>query len=181
MTSYPFSCRKVTRSFFRSKAAWSPPMCTRIRWCPSVLGRRSVEHGAGGAGALQLVETGRPGHQHAAVPKPPGSLSLGRRGDDGAEERHAFHGDDGGADVLANQVDAALVARAQLLVDLRRRREPRQVSRQPDLLQGAADDDLVVLLAAEVDAVSHRVVQRLDHRVTVLPGGGDDDPDRAPG
>src|SRR6478735_489874 len=81
-------------------------------------GGRSVEDGADGAGALQLEEAGRARDEETTVPEPAGRVTLRGGGDDGAEERHAVDGDDRGADLVADEADAPLVAGPQLLVDV---------------------------------------------------------------
>ena len=100
----------------------------------------------------------------------PGGLALGRRAHDGAEEGDAVDGDDGGADVVADQVDRALVAGPQRLVVLVGRGGLGQLGRQVEVREGTGDGD-VVGLATVVDALTERVVERLDDLVAELARG----------
>src|SRR5215217_4729175 len=143
-------------------------------------GGRSVEDRALGARALELVEAGGAGHEHGAVPEPPGGLALGGRSDDRTEERHPVDRHDRRADVLTDLGDALLVAGAQQLVVLGGVGRLDQLRREPDLLQGTDYGGAEVLLAARVQTRADRVVQLLDDVLAVLLAGGDDDPHRTP-
>src|SRR5262249_3982962 len=77
----------------------------------------SFEDRALRTGPLDLVEAGDGSDHQRAVPHLRRLLATRGGGDDGAEERDllavgAGHGDDGGADVLADLVDALLVGGA---------------------------------------------------------------------
>src|SRR6478609_11726141 len=125
-------------------------------------GRRSVEDGALGAGALELVEAGDAGDQHEAVPQPAGLLALRRRRHHRAEERGAVDRHDRGADLVADQRDGLGVRGAQLLVELVGVAVRPQGLRQADLVERLPDDRPGVLSAARVPAGAERVVQRLE-------------------
>src|ERR1035441_4973098 len=113
------------RRGFSSKPAWSDPRYTRTgpvcqtrvtAECRAITpGRseagwpgnpRSVEDRVAGAGALQLEEPVDAGDQQDAVPQLGRGLAARDRGHHRAEDGHAVDRDDGGADVVADPVDA---------------------------------------------------------------------------
>src|SRR6476661_11220314 len=95
----------------------------------------SVEDGADGAAALELEEAGGAGHEDATVPQPRRRLALGGRAHHGPEERHALDRDDRRAHVVADEVDAPLVAGPQAVVVFVGVGVLGELDRQADLLE----------------------------------------------
>ena len=111
------------------------------------------------------------GDEDAAVPEPAGGLALGGRADDGAEEGDAVDGDDRRADVVADQVDRALVAGPQRVVVLVGRGGVGELGGQAERLERRRRWPSSKSSLAVVDALAERVVERLDDLVAVLARG----------
>src|SRR5690625_1776546 len=133
-----------------------------------------------GAGALEFVEARVGGDRDDAVEEFARLFTLGRGGDDGAEEGDTADRDDGGADVLAHPADRRGVGGARGVVELVGVEVLDEVGGQAHLGEGFREHLREVRAAPGVEAGADRVVERLDVLDTVLLPGGVDHPRRAP-
>src|SRR6195952_5614182 len=170
--------------------SWRPeasPVVTAPWWHHATIradrpgaGGRSAEVELGRARPLDLEEQGVRGDRHHAVPELAGLLAARRLGDHRAEEGGAAEVDRRGADVVADGVHAFVVGGLDLLVVGRVVPGLAELPGQARVLEGGHGHRLVGDLLLDVDAGAHRRVERQEHLVAVLLGGGDAHADGPP-